>query len=95
MTLSLADAARALLSVLDDGRLSWSAEDALRDALAAHNDGWRPFAKAPRDGTRFLYWDGIRVCTGRYLLKEYFSSENSTQSAPPPTDWRPMPEPPK
>ncbi len=60
--------------------------------------GWQPLDTAPRDGSKFLLWDGWQQCLGSYEKGRYLATHGrteSTQRLSEPSLWHPLPENPK
>jgi hypothetical protein len=57
---------------------------------------WQAIKTAPRDGTRFLFWNGHHVCPGSFVSKKYFAAHGYPEGGiPDPTHWQPLPPPPE
>ena len=56
---------------------------------------WQPIETAPKDGSRFLFWNGDVVCVGLYVNQKFFVAQGYPYTGiPAPTHWMPLPEPP-
>jgi hypothetical protein len=57
---------------------------------------WRPIATAPKDGTRFLFWNGHIVGTGLYVNPKVFGADSyQGHTGFYPTHWMPLPKAPE
>jgi Lar family restriction alleviation protein len=71
---------------------------AIAQAAAAWNQRstWQPIETAPRDGTKFLAWDGEELIAwryeGRWIYGQEMESPYLTHWSP--THWQPLPIPP-
>ena len=73
-------------------------------AVVRESEGWQPIEMAPRDGSKLLLWQVGSCCVGffdhslRYggLPSWYtYAFDYNCVEAIDPTDWRPLPPPPK
>jgi len=57
--------------------------------------GWRPIETAPRDGQKFLIWDGWHICLASYEMGKYLATHGKTDDTRRPSEpshWMPLPE---
>ena len=59
---------------------------------------WQPLETAPRDGRRFLVWDGWHICLGSYSAGKWFATHgriDDSRNLDVPTHWHPLPDAPR
>ena len=73
--------------------LAWS-----QAASAVQRSAWQSIETAPRDGTKFLAWDGDELLIAWWCDGGRWISDNLQQYHPgeqeDPTHWQPLPSPP-
>jgi hypothetical protein len=56
---------------------------------------WQPIETAPRDGSRFLFWNGEYVCVAQFVMGKFFAAQGyPANGIPEATHWMPIPTPP-
>jgi len=53
---------------------------------------WQPIETAPKDGSRFLFFNGEWMACGHYHLGQYFAADSGNgRRLLDPTHWMPLP----
>lgn len=64
-------------------------------ASKTETPAWQPIETAPRDGRKFLAWDGWQICLASYTMGKFLATHGRSDHNDKTTDitqWHPLPE---